>query len=473
MTDSTLSLHELTAVALAAGIREREFSAVEVMSAHLARIEETNGRVNAIVAMIPESAALAEAEAADRAVARGDATGALHGLPAGIKDLMDVVGLPTTHGSAAYANAASATRDALIVGKMRAAGAIIIGKTNTPEVGLGTLTFNPVHGITRNPYDLSRHAGGSSGGSAAAVASGMLPIADGSDSGGSLRYPAAFCNIVGLRPTPGRVASGRSNGWTAHGVLGPMARNSLDAALLLSAMAGPDPIAPMSIAEDPALFRTVTPSNPGEVRIAWSADAGGVPIDPDIQAAHLRARAELVALGYQVHNVELELADAEPAWETIEMFNFFASGRADAETRPELLRADYLRNIRQGEALTAGQLADAFDKRTEVFRRTAGVLHDYDLIIAPATPVSAPPAEVEWVHSVDGVEYDRYFRWQMLANRFTVTAHPVAVTPGGFTDQGRPVGLQVVGRHRGEFDLLRHTAGIEALLGYTNVRPAL
>jgi amidase len=473
VNDSTPALYELSATALAAGIREREFSAVEVMAAHLGRIEETNDRVNAMVAMIPESEALARAEDADRAVARGELTGALHGLPAGIKDLMDVAGLPTSHGSAAYADAPPATKDALVVARMRAAGAIIIGKTNTPEVGLGTLTFNPVHGITRNPYDLSRHAGGSSGGSAAALAAGMLPIADGSDSGGSLRYPAAFCNIVGLRPTAGRVASGRANGWTAHGVLGPMARTSLDAALLLSAMAGPDSVAPMSLAEDPAVFAQVTPSAPGEVRIAWSTDAGGLPIDPDIRAAHARARADLVALGYTVVDVELDLADAEPAWETIEMFNFFASGRADAATRPELLRADYLRNIRQGEAVTAGQLADALEKRTEVFRRTARVLGDYDLIVAPATPVSAPPAEVEWVRSVDGVEYDRYFRWQMLANRFTVTAHPVLVTPGGFTEQGRPVGLQLVGRHRGEFDLLRHAAGMEALLGHTAVRPSL
>lgn len=465
-------LHYWSARDLASGIRNRDISAVEVMRAHLDRIAEVNGAVNAMVSMVPESEALSAADEADRAVARSDEVGPLHGLPTGIKDLMDAKGLPTSHGSEAYANAAPATRDALIVARMKAAGAIVIGKTNTPEQGLGTLTFNPVFGITRNPYDLSKHAGGSSGGSAAAVAAGMLPIADGSDSGGSLRYPAAFCNVVGLRPTPGRVASGRTgNAWTAHGVLGPMARDSLDASLLLSAIAGPAEIAPMSIAESPDQFSGLAASDPAGLRIAWSKDAGGVPISPEIRDAHAAARAALEATGCEIVDVEPDLADAEAAWETIEMFNFFSSGRADADSRPELLRPDYLRNVRQGEKITAGELADALEKRTEVFRRTAALIADFDLLVAPATPVSAPPAEVEWVDEVDDVLYDRYFRWQMLANRFTVTAHPILVTPGGFTPSGLPVGLQLVGHNRGERNLLRHAAGIEAALGFTQVRP--
>ena len=472
MTDAT-PLYWWDATALASGIRTREISAAEVMRAHLDRISEVNGAVNAIVSMIPESHAMRAAEEADRAVARGDDVGPLHGLPTGVKDLMDVAGLPTSHGSAAYADAAPAEHDALFVGRLRSAGAIVIGKTNTPEEGLGTLTFNPLFGVTRNPYDLSRHAGGSSGGAAAAVAAGMLPIADGSDSGGSLRYPAAFCNIVGLRPSPGRVASLRPNGWTAHGVLGPMARTSADAGLLLSAMAGAHPMAPMSIPEDPAPFASITPSDSSGPRIAWSATAGGVPISAEIAAAHAAARATLEAAGYRIVDVEPDLADAESAWEVIEMFNFYSGGRADAASRPEKLRADYLRNIRQGEKITAAELADALEKRTEIFRRTARLLEDHDVLIAPATPVPPPPAEVEWVDEVDGVLYDRYFRWQMLANRFTVTAHPVLVTPGSFTADGLPVGLQVVGRHRGERDLLRHGAGIEAALGLTGRHPVV
>jgi amidase len=468
-------LHWWSARALADGIRSREISAEEVMRAHLARIEEVNPQVNAIVAMIPETAALAAARDADAAVARGDEVGVLHGLPTAIKDLLDVEGLPTTHGSAVFADAPPATADAMVVGRMRRRGAIIIGKTNTPEGGLGTLTFSAVHDVCRNPWDLSRHAGGSSGGAGAALAAGMLPIADGSDSGGSLRYPASFCNVVGMRPTPGRVASGRlGNGWTAHGVLGPMARTSDDVALLLAGMAGADPMAPMSIAEDPSRFADVVADGPTGVRVGWSTDAAGVPISDEVATVVHDARVALVAAGYDV--VDLDLSDAltesERAWETIEMFNFYASYRAEAQSHPERLRPDLLRNIRQGEKVTASELADALAIRTDVYRRTERLFADVDVIVTPATPVVAPPAEDEWVHRVGDVEYDRYFRWQMLANRITVTAHPVVVTPAGFS--GRlPVGLQVVGRNRGEFELLAHTAGFERALGLTDQHPQL
>lgn len=475
MTNTDTPLHAWSVVDLAAGIRSRDVSAVEVMRAHLDRIEEHNDALNAMVAMIPESATLAAAEEADRAVARGDELGILHGLPTGVKDLMDAAGLPTTHGMVAHANDAPAASDSFIVRRVKAAGAIVIGKTNTPEVGLGTLTFNDLHGVCRNPWDTSRHAGGSSGGSAAAVAAGMLPFADGSDSGGSLRYPAAFCNVVGLRPTAGRIASGRpDNGWTAHGVLGPMTRTSRDAAIVMAAMAGSDPYAPMSIPEDPAQFLDVAPTDPSRVRIGWSADAGGVPIADDVARTHAETRRALLVAGYDVVDLDLapSLERAEEAWETIEVFNFFASCREDVAKYPELLRPDLVRNVRQGEALTAAQVADALRIRTDIFRRWERLFDDVDLVITPATPVVAPLAEVEWVDRVGDVTYDRYFRWQMLANRLTVTAHPVLVTPAGFS-HGLPVGMQVVGRHRGERDLLAHTAGIESVLGLVGRSPAM
>ncbi|MFT4043698.1 MAG: amidase family protein, partial [Gordonia sp. (in: high G+C Gram-positive bacteria)] len=218
MTTRPLPLYRWSARALAAGIAAREISAVEVMTAHLDRIAEVEPDVAAFVSMLPRAQAMDMARAADRAVAAGEHLGPLHGLPTGVKDLIDVAGLATSHGSAAYLDAVPATRDSVLAERLRAAGALIIGKTNTPEVGLGTLTFNPVRGVCRNPWDLSRHAGGSSGGAGAALAAGMLPIADGSDSGGSIRYPASFCNIVGLRPTPGTVPTGRlGNGWDPHG----------------------------------------------------------------------------------------------------------------------------------------------------------------------------------------------------------------------------------------------------------------
>lgn len=469
----TAPLHAWSARELAAGIASREISAEEVMRAHLDRIEEVNSAVGAIVAMVPASEALAQAHDADRAVARGEELGVLHGLPTAVKDLMDVAGLPTTHGSEGFRDAAPATADAMVVGRIRRSGALIIGKTATPEAGLGTLTFNTIHGVCRNPYDLSRHAGGSSGGAAAAVATGMLPFADGSDSGGSLRYPAAFCNIVGVRPTPGRVASGRpDNGWTAHGVLGPMTRSSEDAAFVLRAMAGPDPMAPISIAEDPAVFAQVQASDPADVTIGWSADAGGLPIADDVAEVHAAARAALVAAGYRVVDLDLDFSGAEQAWETIEMFNFFASYREQARTAPETMRADLLRNVRQGEQITATELADALRARTQMYRRAEGWFDAVDIVVAPATPVVAPPADVEWVDRVGEVTYERYFRWQMLANRFTATAHPIVVTPAGFSGQ-LPVGMQVMGRNRGEVALLSHTAGIERALGFIDRRPTV
>ncbi|WP_119696318.1 amidase [Microbacterium halotolerans] len=471
MTDQPL--YWWTARELAAGIRTREISAEEVMRAHLERIDEVNDEIKAVVAMIPEPEAIEAAREADRAVVRGDRLGVLHGLPTAVKDLLDVAGLPTTHGSSVHAGAAPAAADAMMVGRMRRSGAIVIGKTNTPEGGLGTLTFSQALGTCRNPWDLSRHAGGSSGGAAAALASGMLPIADGSDSGGSLRYPASFCNVVGLRPTPGRVASGRlGNGWTAHGVLGPMARTSEDAALLLAGMAGPDPMAPMSIAEDPGPFADVRADGPVGVRVGWSADADGVPISDEVATVMREARSTLESAGYEIIDIDIPLADAEAAWETIEMFNFYASYREEAAAHPELLRPDLLRNIRQGERVTAAQLADALAVRTDVYRRTERLLQDVDVIVTPATPVAAPPTEEEWVRRVGDVEYDRYFRWQMLANRITVTAHPAVVTPAGFVG-ALPVGMQVVGRNRGELDLLSHSAGFERALGMVDRRPAV
>src|SRR5215207_477510 len=219
-------LHWRSAADLAAAVRTRELSAVEVLDHHLDRIGAVDPALNAVVFLADRDELRGLAEAADRAVAAGEPLGPLHGLPVAVKDLMDVRGMPTTHGSRAHADAAPAQVDHLMVARMRAAGAIVVGKTNTPESGLGTLTFNDLFGPTRNPWDTARHAGGSSGGAAAAVAAGLLPIADGSDSGGSLRYPASFCNVVGLRPSPGRVPTSRAgDAWSPHGVLGPMARD--------------------------------------------------------------------------------------------------------------------------------------------------------------------------------------------------------------------------------------------------------
>lgn len=466
-------LADRSAVALAAAIASREVSAVEVMRAHLERIEERNPSIRAVVSQQPDSVSLAAAEAADRrtaqALAAGEKLPPLHGLPTAVKDLMDVAGFPTTNGSAAFADAPAAAHDSVLATLLREAGTLIIGKTNTPEMGQGVLTFNPVFGTTVNPWDTSRHAGGSSGGAAAALAARMLPIADGSDSGGSLRYPAAFCNVVGVRPSPGRVASGRTgNAWTPHGVTGPMARDSADAALFLDALSVEKGVWPLSSLP----VHAARPVSVDGLRIAWSADAGGLPIDPEVRAVHAAFASQLAGLGAVVELDEPDFSGADEAWETIETFEFFLGGRHAVDAGATGFRPDYVRNVEQGRATTATQLADAYERRTRLFRDTADVLERHDVLILPATPVVAPPAELEWVESVDGARFDRYFTWQMLANRLTLTAHPVVVTSAGFTAGGLPVGVQVVGRHGREAQLLAVTRAIEEATGWISQAPS-
>ncbi len=459
------------AVDLAGAIRSRELSAVEVVRAHLDRIEEVNSVLNCLVALLPSSEALVAAEEADKAVARGEEIGPLHGLPTAVKDLLDVQGLPTTYGSKAFAQNQPAKRDSLLTQRLRAAGAIVIGKTNTPEHGVGTLTFNSVFGSTRNPWDTSRHGGGSSSASSA-LASGMLPIADGSDSGGSLRYPSSFCNTVGLRTTAGRVpADAPGSAWSPHSVLGPMARNSRDAGLLLSALAGPSKASPLSLDEDPKIFESISPSAVEGVRIAWSKDADGLPVDKEVRDAYSSFRDRLVSLGAIVEDLEIDFSDADEAWEIIEMFGFFSFGWPGVSREPEKYRPDFVRNVRQGEALTAKDIARGFELRTEIYRRTATLLESFDVFVTPATPVTAPSIEKEWVNEIDGTVFDRYFQWQRMSNRITMTSHPALITPGGFTASGMPFGIQIVGGMRKEAELLALGAGIEEATGFVKRHP--
>lgn len=471
MTDTPL--HRWSARDLAAGIASRDISAAEVMRAHLDRIEALEPSIGAFLSLLPEADAMAMADAADRAVAAGDELGMLHGLPTGVKDLVDVAGLPTSHGSAAYLDAPVATGDSVLAESLRRSGALIIGKTNTPEIGLGTLTFNPLRGVCHNPWDLTRHAGGSSGGAAAAVAAGMLPIADGSDSGGSIRYPASFCNIVGLRPTPGTVPTGRlGNAWDPHGVLGPMARDSRDAALLLAGISGRDHRAPLSWVDEPAsLLVDEVPQLRG-LRLGWSPDVSGLPIDAAVRAVLADARRRLEAAGVVVVDIEPDLSDADEAWQAIEMFGFGVDGAARFAEGRTGFRDDYLRNVAEGRALTADAYAAALAHRTTLFRRTAAVLQEVDAIVYPGAPVSAPPADVEWVAEVEGVAFDRYFLWQRAACRLTVTGHPVLATPAGFTEAGMPVGMQVLGASREDARLLAIGAAIEAALGHVGAQPS-
>ena len=450
-------------------VAARELSAVEVVEAHLARIEAVNPRVNAIVTLVPERA-LAEAAALDRS---REPAGLLRGLPIAVKDLVDTAGIRTTYGSPIYADHVSVT-DALIVERLRAAGAVIIGKTNTPEFGAGSHTFNPVFGGTRNPFDLGRSAGGSSGGAAAALAAGMIPIADGSDLGGSLRNPASFCNVVGLRPSPGRVASVRTgNAWDPMSLLGPMARTLDDVALLLAAIAGPDPRAPLSIDFDPRSFATIAAADLSGRRIAWSETVGGLPVDPEVTTALAPARAAMIGLGAIVEDVEPDLTGADEVFETFRSLEFFDGHGDDVRDHRSLVKPELVDDVERGERLTAQQITRAGALRTELFRRTQAMLDRYDLLAMPTVQVPPFDVELRWPETVAGVPMERYITWMRSCSRISATTLPAISIPAGFTPAGLPVGLQLVGPHRREGELLAGAAALEVELGACGRWPAL
>ncbi|WP_028060093.1 amidase [Candidatus Solirubrobacter pratensis] len=451
----------LSASELAAGIRARRFSAREVMESHLGRIEAVNPRLNAIVTLDAEGA-LAAAGAADRRPAAGP----LHGVPVAVKDLEDTAGMRTTYGSRLFASHVPAA-DSVLVERWRRAGAIVIGKTNTPEFGAGSQTFNEVFGVTRNPYGTAYTPGGSSGGAAVAVASGMVPLADGSDLGASIRNPSAFCNLVGLRPSPGRVAdAGPGDAWNPFGVLGALALTAEDALLALSVLAGPDPRDPLAL---PEAFGGTLDGDVRGLRIAWSRTLGGLPVEPEITAVLDAQRATFEELGCVVEDVEPDLAAADEAFDTLRALAFAgAFGEIADRVKPDIAE-----NARRGLALSAAQIARALALRGELFTRMRGLLERYDFLAGPVTQVAPFEVETPWPRTVAGVEMTTYTDWFRSCSRITVTAHPAVSVPAGFTGRGLPVGLQLVGRYRGELGLLRMAAALEAATGLGRRRPQL
>jgi len=464
-------LHWWTARDLAAAIRRRELSAREVVAWHLDRIAELNPRLNAVVSLRPE-AALQEADAADRRVAAGEALGPLHGLPIAIKDLEDTAGIRTTYGSLVFAENVPEV-DSLVVARLRAAGAIIVGKTNTPEFGVGSHTFNEVFGATRNPWAPDRSPGGSSGGAGAALAAGLLPIADGSDHGGSIRNPASFNNVVGLRPTPGLVPdSGDGDIWDTASVVGPMARTVGDLALMLTAISGPDPHSPLSHG-DPAAFAPELSGDLAGLRVAWCPDVGGLPIEPEVLAVLAQARERLAALGCEVQDVELNLSGADEAFETLRALAFARGFGPGLAALRGIAKDTLIWNVEQGLALKAPAIARATTAKSEVFTRIADLLERHDVLAAPAAQVVPFAIEQEYPAEVAGVAMPHYLGWMRACSRITVCSHPVAAVPAGFTGDGLPVGLQLVGRYRGDRRLLEHAAAWEAASGLTQRHPPL
>ena len=425
------------------------------MKAHLARIGEVNPRLNAIVTLLPEERLLADAARADAAVAAGEPLGPLHGLPAAHKDLTLTRGIRTTFGSPIFADFVP-EEDALIVERLRAAGAITIGKTNTPEFGAGSQTFNAVFGPTRNPHDETKTCGGSSGGAAVALASGMVPIADGSDYGGSLRNPASFCGVVGFRPSPGRVPVWPDETpWFPVPVQGPMARCAADAALMLSAIAGPDRRAPLSLAEPGEVFRRPLDRDFGGVRVAWSPGFGGVPIDPRVPAALAPARGALERIGCEVEDADPDMSGASVAFDVWRAWYFELNWGPLLDRHRELLKDTVIWNIERGRALDASALAEATRCWTVLLRRMRAFFERYEFLALPVSQVPPFDVTVEYPAEIAGVPMNTYTEWMASCAWVSLLGCPAVSVPGGATPEGLPVGLQVVGRPRDDFGVLQ------------------
>jgi amidase len=480
-----LNLCLTPAVSLAGMLRDRSLSARELLTAYLDRIERLNPALNAIITLDAERG-LAQAAALDERAAHDEFAGPLHGLPIAIKDLAETAGMRTTYGSPVYA-AHVPDVDAPHVALLRRAGAVVFGKTNTPEFGAGSQTFNPVFGVTRNPWDTALTPGGSSGGAAAAVASGMLPFADGSDLAASVRNPASFCGLTGLRPTPGLIPA---DVLEPLAVVGPLARTAADAALLLAGMCGQDAGLPLARPDRPADFLGLGPggsrpggsrpggSRPGGLRpgglrglrVAWTADLGDLPVSPEVAAVLDRFRGQLADAGCLVSDAFPPLSDADEVFQVLRAVIMAGLGPL-LRDHPAQVKQTLAWNIRKGLALTGPQIADARARQAQIFARMKAFLSsgssgssDYDVLALPTAQVLPFPVEQEWISEINGVPQETYIDWMRSCSRITVTLHPAISVPAGYTEAGLPAGVQLVGRYGADLQLLRIAAAISEVV---------
>ena len=466
----------LEATELARLIRVRELSAQEVTAACLEQTELTNPHVNAIVTLVPERA-MRDARAADEilaeALAYGEDVAPLHGLPVAHKDLAPTRGIRTTFGSLIYEDFIP-DEDALVVERLRRSGTITVGKTNTPEFGAGSQTFNEVFGETLNPYDTTRTCGGSSGGAAVALACGMVPIADGSDMGGSLRNPASFCNVVGFRPSLGRVPSWPSQaGWFQLSTEGPMARTAQDAALMLDAISGPDPRSPLAIPEAGEDFPRSLERDFSGARVAWSRDLGGLPVDPRVTTVLDGQRRVFDDIGCLVEDDEPDFTNADEVFKTLRAWHFELNYGDLLEEHSGRIKETLVWNIEQGARLSGPEVGRAERGRTELYHRVRNFMQDYEFLIAPVSQV--PPFDVKqrYVKEINGIEMGTYIDWMKSCYYVTVTGLPAISVPCGFTPEGLPVGVQIVGRHRDDLGVLQLAHAFEQATGFGKRRPPI
>lgn len=452
-----------TAREMAVALRLGVISARELLDLHLARIAESNPELNAIVSLDVERAR-AGAARADERLARGASVGPLHGLPFAVKDTHAVAGWRTTYGSPIFADHI-ADHDELLVERVRDAGAVIIGKTNVPEFAAGSHTFNKVFGTTLNPVDPAYSAGGSSGGAACALASRMVPLADGSDMGGSLRNPASFCGVVGMRPSLGRVPTWPThNQWETTSVGGPMARNVGDLALLLSVLAGPDPRSPMVLNDSGAIFADPGTAQLKGLRVALSIDLGGAfEVDYEVAAVVESAGHALGAAGAAVQHAHPDLSVAEDTFRTLRAWHFQEKyGQLLAEN-PDAFKPSLADNIAAGEMLAGSDIARAYRQRSALSETMRLFFTQYDVLVLPVSQVPPFPSDQEFPTTINGKPMDTYLDWMRSAYFITVTGCPAISVPAGTTDDGLPVGVQIVAPHGADLRLLEIARAFEAL----------
>lgn len=476
---STAGIVELDALSLSQAIAARRISCREVMQAYLAQIARLNPRVNALVSLQPEEALLRQADERDAQLARGERLGWMHGFPQAPKDLAATAGIPTTMGSLTLRNNVPRV-DALVVERARRAGAVLIGKSNTPEFGLGSNTFNRVFGITRNAFDPGRSAGGSSGGAAVALALRMLPVADGSDMMGSLRNPAAWNNVVGFRPSLGRVPMlpARDVFFQQLSTEGPMARSVAEAAMLLSVQAGFDARCPQSTAEDPRRFAGSLQRDFKGARIGWLGDLGGhLATEPGLLPLCERALRHFETIGC---TVEPALPDfpLERLWRCwLSLRQFIVSGLCGEIVANDKLRAlvkpELVWEVEQGWKLPATELWKATVARTEWTLALQALFARFDFLVLPAAQVFPFDAGLDWPRSIAGRAMDTYHRWMEVVIGPTLAGLPVAAVPGDVSAEGLPTGLQIVGSAQQDFATLQMAHAYEQASQYTRRRSPL
>lgn len=468
MTSSEHLLAE-SAVELRRRIGTKEISPVELLAACIERIERLNPGVNAVTATCYERAKQ-EAKAAEAAVLRGEPLGLLHGLPTGIKDLEETAGLLTTFGSPLYRNFIP-ERDGSMVARVRAAGAIVVGKTNVPEFGAGANTRNVVWGATGNPFNPMLNAGGSSGGSAAALACEMLPVCTGSDTGGSVRIPAAMCGVVGFRPSPGLVgADRRTLGWTPISVIGPMGRTVADTSLLMAAQAAMDDCDPLSYPVDGHAFAAPAPVDPASLRVAWTEDFGTCPVDTSIRQVFRGKIQAMRHLFKSCDEAAFDFGEAHRCFDVIRALNFVDRFRDIYEKDRDALGPNVRANYEIGARMTLADVAWAHAEQTRIFRSFQRTFRDYDLVLAPTLPVSPFPWTQLYLAEMNGKPLLNYYHWLSLTYVITLATNPAIALPCGLDHAGMPFGLQVIGRFRGDRVLLGAAQSMEQAF---NAIPAL